>query len=131
MEGNNEVSKLIMLYITGIVAIVFASIIDGFLEGWEFDGRTYFEKKFNKNPMGFWGSRSWERKYTHPNLWNKYMGVFDFYHVADDIRKYGYITGAFLIGFYSGFVYLIIAIVLSVISKRTGMKTIRINNLKK
>ncbi len=120
-----------MIGIIGILAVTIAAFIDGALEGWGFDGRIYFEKRFGANPSGFWGSKSWERKYTNPNFWNKHFGVFDFYHVADDLRKYGYITGAFLIGFYSGFVYLIIAIVLSVISKRTGMKTIRINNLKK
>lgn len=82
----------------GIGLLSLASFLDGFVEGYEFDNRTYFERKAGASPSGRFGSRSWERRYTHPNIWNQHMGVFDFYHTADDARKYLYISGSVTIG---------------------------------
>lgn len=82
----------------GIGLLSLASFVDGFVEGYEFDNRSYFERKTGASPTGRFGSRSWERRYTHPNSWNRYMGVLDFYHIADDARKYLYISGSVTIG---------------------------------
>ena len=87
----------------GMVAV--AGAADGTVEGFEFDGRTSFERKYQSNPYGFFGSKSWQSIYNdgkpehgfkHPIL--KYTGAFDFYHTMDDIRKFGYISGGVVIG---------------------------------
>ena len=113
------------MIIAGIIIIVLASFIDGAVEGFEFDGRSFFEKHFGSDPFGFWGSMSWKRAETNPNLYNKLFGVFDFYHVCDDLRKYGYIAGAFIVGFWGGWLPLLIAVIGSVGSKKLGMFLIR------
>jgi len=71
-----------------------AGFVDGVVEGYEFDGRTSFERKFGADPNGFWGSQSWRNK---DNWYARNFGVWDFYHVADDYRKLGYITGGVVI----------------------------------
>ncbi len=78
--------------------------MDGAVEGFDLDSRTSFERKFNVDTNGFWGSQSWRRLHDSPNWYNKTFGVFDFYHLADDLRKLGYLLGAILLGV--GVVYL-------------------------
>jgi hypothetical protein len=87
----------------GIVAV--AGAADGLVEGYEFDRRLSFERKYQSNPYGFFGSKSWQSVYNdgrpehgfkHPIL--KYTGAFDFYHTMDDIRKFGYISSGVVIG---------------------------------
>ena len=99
----------------GIIIITLASAIDGILEGYGFDSRRSFERKYGVDTLGFWGSLSWKGKKTFGQTW-------DFYHIADDLRKYGYILGAILIGLNWT---IIIAILLSIVSKRFGVIWIR------
>ena len=86
--------KVTKTKIIGWTVLASAGFIDGMVEGYEFDGRTSFERKFGADPNGFWGSQSWRNK---DNWYAKQFGVFDFYHVADDFRKLGYISGGVLI----------------------------------
>jgi hypothetical protein len=118
--------------VVGWAMIAAGGFVDGFVEGYEFDGRTYFERKFGVSPTSRFGSRSWERRYTHPNVWNQNMGVFDFYHIADDGRKVFYIGGGIVIGLnlrkqkrtYN--LYDILAtLAISSISKSAGMRLVR------
>jgi len=78
-----------LIIITFLLAIV-ASAADGTVEGYEFDGRKSFERKYPERvkPNSFFGHLSWTNKTT---LWYRITGgVWDFYHLADDIRSYGY-----------------------------------------
>jgi hypothetical protein len=114
--------------IAGIITLFFAGLIDGILEGYGFDGRKSFERKYKVNPLGFWGSKSHLKAYTDPNIYNKLLGVFDFYHVADDLRKGGYILSCILLGYYLdiNLILLIIgAYVISAVPKIFGMAWIR------
>lgn len=84
--------------VLGWVIIALAAFNDGALERWGFGGRKAFEVKFGVSPDSFFGSESWKAYYENPNVWNKIMGVFDFYHVSDDVRKMGYIAGGVILG---------------------------------
>jgi hypothetical protein len=85
--------------------IAVGSAFDGLLEGYLHDGRTSFERKWNASKTGFWGSESWRSVYVGGNPENgfksdfiRWTGANDFYHIADDTRKIGYITGGVMIG---------------------------------
>lgn len=87
----------------GVVGI--AGFADGAVEGYEFDGRTAFEKGWGKSPTSFWGSESWRMIYNdgdpakgEKSAFAAWLGAKDFYHTADDVRKYGYMTGSIVIG---------------------------------
>ena len=87
----------------GMVAV--AGAADGAVEGFGFDGRTSFERKFGVSKMGYFGSESWKRAYKDGNPDNGFksdfvriIGAQDFYHHADDLRKIGYISGGVIIG---------------------------------
>jgi len=89
----------------GWATIAVAGFADGALEGYQFDGRKSFERKWNADPNGFWGSQSWRMIYNEGNpelgvksKLHKWVGAMDFYHVADDIRKVGYIGGGISLG---------------------------------
>lgn len=89
----------------GYGLLIVAGFADGAVEGYEFDGRKSFERKWGKDPHGFWGSQSWRMIYNDgdPNQGKKsafsyWLGARDFYHTADDLRKYGYISGGLCIG---------------------------------
>lgn len=80
-------------------------IADGLLEGYLHDGRTSFERKWNANKTGFFGSESWRMVYKlgDPEKGFKtplhgWAGALDFYHIADDTRKIGYVTGGIILG---------------------------------
>ncbi len=127
--------------IAGWLTLSAVSFIDGVAEGYTFDGRKSFERKYSVDPYGFWGSESWRRVYVdgdpangHKSWLHKNLGAWDFYHAADDLRKYGYIGSASLLGisFYrfdkSIWHWLLdagISIGLSIFWKRTGMQWIR------
>jgi len=66
-------------------------LLDGIVEGWGFDGRHSFERKFNADPNGYFGSNSHE--YVREQWFKK-----DFYHNAEDLRVGAYIIGGMLIG---------------------------------
>lgn len=118
--------------ISGLSVLVIASFVDGAVKGFDFDGRTSFHRKgWTSDPYSFFGSRSHARK----KKWiEERAGVFDFYHVADDVRKYGYIGGSALYGIGSTqqnekaihwIKDILIIITITSISKRAGMYWIR------
>jgi len=87
----------------GMVAV--AGAADGAVNGYEFDGRKSFERKFNVSKTGYFGSESWKSVYNNGDPeqgfksgFHRKMGAFDFYHHADDLRKIGYISGGVVIG---------------------------------
>lgn len=97
--------KITRKKIAGWSLIAVGSAADGLLEGYLHDGRTSFERKWNANKAGFWGSESWRSIYKDGEPSNGlktplhgWVGAKDFYHVADDSRKVGYITGGVMIG---------------------------------
>lgn len=89
----------------GWTAIGVASFTDGAVEGFEFDGRTAFERGYGADPHGYWGSQSWRNVYRggepangFKSPWHEWKGATDFYHTADDLRKMGYLTGGIALG---------------------------------
>ncbi len=91
--------------IVGIGIASVGGLADGMVEGFEFDGRTSFERKYGANPRGYWGSESWRVVYNsgEPSQGfkspaHKVFGAWDFYHNADDLRKLGYVSGGIVIG---------------------------------
>ncbi len=97
--------KITRAKVTGWGVLAFAGAVDGIVEGYEFDGRRSFERKYGVAPGSYFGSESWRRVYVGGNPDNgfksgihKRMGAADFYHHADDLRKIGYITGGVTIG---------------------------------
>jgi len=125
IQAQYKVSKT---KIIGWTVLASAGFVDGMVEGYEFDGRTSFERKFGADPNGFWGSQSWRNK---DNWYAQNFGVWDFYHVADDYRKIGYISGGVLITLGEkqkpGHLLLDVAIglVVSAGAKRIGLNYIR------
>lgn len=82
-----------------------AGFLDGTLEGYHIDNRTSFERKYNVLKTGYFGSQSWRNVYIQGNPDNgfkspvhQWLGAWDFYHHADDLRKVGYIGGGVIIG---------------------------------
>lgn len=118
------------MIVVGYILLAIASIADGMVEGYEFDNRKSFERKFAVTPRSFWGSLSWMNK---DSLYARLFGVFDFYHVADDLRKWGYMAGAGLIGYYlsaewngwHSVALLIHAPLMTIIAKQMSMRWIR------
>lgn len=87
----------------GILAV--AGAADGMVEGYEFDQRKSFERKFNVSKTGYFGSQSWKSAYKGGDVDNGFksgfvrtFGAQDFYHHADDLRKLGYMSGSVIIG---------------------------------
>ena len=126
--------------ILSILAILLFGLIDGILEGYGFDGRKSFERKFGVKKDSYFGSESWRRIYKGGEKKNgvksrlyELIGAFDFYHNADDARKVlGIVSGIYVVKFliimpywYSCFLYFAIVYVLSSITKHLGMKWIR------
>lgn len=122
----------------GFTLVGLGGFIDGLVEGYEFDGRTSFERKFGADPNGFWGSESWRNVYKDGNPDNGYkswmhaqIGAFDFYHVGDKLRKGLYISGGIVISIgekrkFKYYLYdFLIATATSSFTKRMGMMWIR------
>ena len=87
----------------GMVAV--AGAADGLAEGYEFDRRLSFERKYRVSKTGYFGSQSWKRAYKDGNPDNGFksdfvriMGANDFHHHADDLRKIGYLSGGVVLG---------------------------------
>ena len=87
----------------GITSV--AGFTDGVLEGYHIDNRTSFERKYNVSKTGYFGSDSWRNAYIQGNPENgfksplhQWAGAWDFYHHADDLRKFGYIGGGVVLG---------------------------------
>lgn len=88
----------------GLGILILASLADGIVEGYEFDGRKSFERKYGVKPISYAGSESWRLAYKnndvfqgHKNAWTKFAGASDLYHHLDDLRKFGYISGGIFI----------------------------------
>lgn len=121
-----------MILLFAILAV--AGLVDGILEGYGFDGRKSFERKFGIKAISYFGSESWKLAYKDNNVdlgfksgFVKWLGAFDFYHHADDARKLLYILGGMLTMTlnYNFFILLIGAFVVSGIAKSIGVKWIR------
>lgn len=89
----------------GLALLAVGAFADGVLQGYEFDGRTSFERKWGASPTGFWGSRSWAKRYrngdpaqglSHPVY--QHLPVFDFYHVGKFVANYATVSGGLLLG---------------------------------
>lgn len=70
--------------------------VDGFVEGYEFDGRTHFEQVYGVDPYSFFGSLSWDSEWTW--LERAKYSQTDFYHTADDARKWLYLEAGWQMG---------------------------------
>jgi len=128
------------LKITGWILCAISGFIDGVLEGYGFDGRTSFERKWGIDKASYFGSESWRMVYNggdpeqgFKSIFHKLLGAFDFYHHADDVRKAGYIGGGLLVGvggsqYKKTWYYIIdfgIAFIISAIAKSAGMYWVR------
>ncbi len=89
----------------GFTVLILASIADGIVEGYEFDGRKSFERKFGVDPISYAGSQSWLLAYKNHDVnqgfkskYREWAGSPDLYHHLDDIRKFGYIGGGISLG---------------------------------
>lgn len=89
----------------GYTTLAFAGFKDGMVEGYEFDGRTSWERKLGVSPYSQKGSQSWRSVYVNGNpdlgfksKFHEWMGAWDWYHRNDDYRKIGYISGGIIIG---------------------------------
>lgn len=114
-----------------ILILLLSGAIDGMVEGFEFDMRKSFERKFGVDPFGFFGSQSWKNRTLRPNIYNRLLGVFDFYHIADDLRKLLYLIAGGLIfkvaieNKWPIVITFILAYFFSGIAKKIGMNWIR------
>lgn len=102
---NKNAYKVTRKKIIGWSLVAVGGASDGLLEGYLHDGRTSFERKWNASKTGFWGSESWRSVYKDGEPSNGFktpirgwFGAKDFYHIADDTRKIGYITGGITLG---------------------------------
>lgn len=87
--------------VAGWSVLAVGGFADGAVEGYQIDGRTSFERKWDVNPYGYWGSESWRKIYVdgdpakgYVSKWAHWRGASDFYHHADDTRKLCYIGGS-------------------------------------
>jgi len=97
--------KITRTKIAGWSLCAVGGIADGLLEGYLHDGRTSFERKWNANKTGFFGSESWRMVYKlgdpekgFKTPLHSWAGALDFYHIADDTRKIGYMVGGVTLG---------------------------------
>jgi hypothetical protein len=102
---GQEPYKINRAKIIGWTSLTVGGFLDGALEGYGFDGRRSFERKWGADPYGFFGSESWRKIYVEgkPEMgvksnFHNWLGAVDFYHVADDSRKLGYIGGGISLG---------------------------------
>lgn len=82
--------------VKALTVLCFVNFIDGVVEGYEFDGRTSFERIWGVQPYSYFGSLSHDSDWT----WFEKLkqSQVDFYHTADDLRKWGYMTGGYMLG---------------------------------
>jgi hypothetical protein len=90
--------------LVGWSVCAWGGLVDGVLEGYGFDGRRSFERKFGVDKYGYFGSRSWAKAYPDKNPQNpikpasRVFGAWDFYHHADKMRKVSYLSGGVVVG---------------------------------
>lgn len=87
----------ILVLVGTLLISALSGIIDGAVEAYSLN-RKLFETIWNKPALGYWGSKSSLLAYKNndptqgfKNLYTKYLGAWDFYHNADDIRKASYL----------------------------------------
>lgn len=51
--------------VLGWAMAAFSGAVDGVVSGYEFDGRKSFERKYNVQPLSFYGSESWKLVYRN------------------------------------------------------------------
>ena len=126
-----EKYKLDKQKIIGLTIIGLGGFIDGAVEGFDFQGVVSFERKWCADPYGFFGSLSFEKLQSSPNIYNRTLGTFDFYHIADDLRKVLYIGGGITITLGEKrpakhyILDFLLSLVISSATKRAGMYWIR------
>lgn len=117
--------------VIGLTLIGIGGFVDGVVEGFDFDMRRSFERKWGADPYGFFGSLSFEKRHSSPNIYNRTLGTFDFYHIADDLRKVLYIGGGITITIGEKrpakhyFLDFLLSLAISSATKRAGMYWIR------
>lgn len=84
---------------------VIGGAADGIFQGYGFENRTSFERKYGVDPYGFWGSQSWRNVYKGGEPANgfkspihRWMGAVDAYHMFDDMHKWCYMSGSVVLG---------------------------------
>jgi hypothetical protein len=87
----------------GVTAV--GGLADGLVEGFEFDGRTFFVRKHGADRYGYWGDLSWTKVYNNrdpaqgfKSPLHRWVGAWDFVHNMDDLRKVGYMGGSVVLG---------------------------------
>ena len=97
--------KIKKLKLAGLALVAVGGFTNGLLQGYEFDGRTSFERKWGASPTGFWGSLSWTQRYVDGNpaygvksLAYRYLPVPDFYHVTQITHHHALVTGGIFVG---------------------------------
>ena len=127
ISGQYKINKnqLIGWSILGVTGV-----IDGAHTAYSYNNRI-FEQNFGADELGFFGSQSWRRLYDNPDFYNKNFGVFNFDHIAQDLKVLGYVSGGVVIGIgkkkkfkYYLYDFLISAIVISG-TKRLTFEIIR------
>lgn len=102
--------KITKLKLAGLGLVALGGAANGMLQGYEFDGRASFERKWGKSQTGFWGSLSWTKRYrdgnpayglAHPAY--VVLPVADFYHVTQVVHHHSLVTGGVLVGIGGGF----------------------------
>lgn len=88
----------------GFCMMVTSGVLNGIRQGYEFDGRTSFERKYHFDPYGYFGSLSWTRRYVNGIVNDgvkplyKYFPVPDLYHTLEIMSHTGFTTGGIVIG---------------------------------
>lgn len=102
---NQKYKPFTKAKILGYSLLAVGGTFDGMLEGYQFDGRKSFERKWGVEPESYFGSLSWKTAYQNNTVnqgfkspYREWRGANDFYHLADDVRKIGYISGGVAIG---------------------------------
>lgn len=70
LEKSKPQYKITNTKLIGWSVCIWAGLVDGVLEGYGFDGRRSFERKFGADPDGYFGSRSWAKAYPDKNPQN-------------------------------------------------------------
>jgi hypothetical protein len=91
LKLNSDKYKITIGKLVGWSAIALGSFVWYAKERFEFQGRRFFEIKFDVDEYGFWGSKS------HIRVREKFLKT-DFYHAANTGGKYVIISGAIVIG---------------------------------
>ena len=114
--------------------IAVGGFMDGMNAGFQFQNRKSFERKWDVDPYGFWGSQSWRKAHDSPNLWNQSMGTFDFYHLSEDLSFLGYIGGGVTVALgakkcrqkWQHHIYdFLVSVAVGALSKQAGLHLIR------